>query len=101
MLSKLMISAAVAGTLAVAAVPAQARPWVGIGIAVPPVVVAPAPYYGPPAYPVYSGYYGGYYPGYYGPAVGVGFGYGYRGGYAYHGGYGYHGGYYGHGGWHR
>jgi hypothetical protein len=63
MLRKLILSAALAGTLGVAAMPADARGYVSVGIGLPvPVVVAPPIYpgvaYGP-------GYYYG--PRYYGP----------------------------------
>jgi len=79
--------AAVVGVAAIGfAKPAEARVYVGVGIGLPGVVVAPPVV----AYPgVYAPYYG-YYPYYYGPRVGFGPGfvrYGYAHGYGYRGGY--------------
>jgi hypothetical protein len=74
MIKKLILSALTASGLALASVPAHAHGFVAVDIGLPGIVVAPAPFYGPPA-PVAPVVYG---PGYYGPGF-----YG-RGGWGYY-----------------
>jgi hypothetical protein len=69
MLRKLILSAAIAGALGVASMPADARPFVAVGIGLPvPVVVGPPVVYGPGYY--YGPHYYG--PRYWGPTVAFG-----------------------------